>query len=151
MEVVHFLEILRDLGPEVIGSKVKEPLEGLRVAPYYGCTLLRPKEIGIDDPENPTIQNDIIGALGAEVVDNPYKTVCCGSYQTVQEKVAVAKLAHDILSHARAAGADVVTTFCPLCAFNLDNRQREVRELDPGFEPMPVLYATLYGVRSTDS
>lgn len=142
IEVVHFLEILKGLGEERIGKAVKVPLEGLKVAPYYGCTMLRPKEIGIDDPEDPTIQDDILRALGAETVDNPYKKMCCGSYQTVQDKHAVAELTHDILSHARAAGAEVVTTCCPLCAFNLDNRQKEVGEKYPDHEPIPVLYIT---------
>jgi len=142
VEVVHFLEILRGIDPETIRDRVKRPLEGLRVSPYYGCTLLRPKGIGIDDPESPTAQDEIVRLLGAEVVDNPKRTVCCGSYQTVANKEAVADLAYDILTSARAAGADVVTTFCPLCAFNLDNRQREVRERHPDFEHIPVLYLT---------
>jgi len=142
VEVVHFLEILREIEPERIAGLVSDPLEGLKVAPYYGCTLLRPKGIGIDDPERPTAQDDLIRLLGATVVDNPRKTVCCGSYQTDDNKDAVANLAYDILTHARAAGADVVTTFCPLCAFNLDNRQRVVMERHPDFEPMPVLYLT---------
>ncbi len=142
VEVLHFLEILREVDPERIRENVRRPLEGLRVAPYYGCTLLRPKGIGIDDPENPTAQDEIIGLLGAEVVGNPKRTVCCGSYQTVSNKEAVADLAYDILTSARTAGGDVVTTFCPLCAFNLDNRQREVSELHPDFEHIPVLYLT---------
>ena len=140
VEVVHFLEVLKEMDPEAISGRVVSPLEGLRVAPYYGCTLLRPKGIGIDDPEDPTIQRDLLESMGATVVDSPYKTVCCGSYQTVQDKYAVAELTHDILEHARTAGADAVTTFCPLCAFNLDNRQREVIEKHPGFTPMPVFY-----------
>ncbi|MBN2564249.1 MAG: CoB--CoM heterodisulfide reductase iron-sulfur subunit B family protein [Candidatus Eisenbacteria bacterium] len=142
VEVVHFLEILRGIDEDRIRSSVKQPLEGLRVAPYYGCTLLRPKGVGIDDPERPTVQDDLIRLLGVEVVDNPRKSVCCGSYQTVGNKYAVADLAYEILTHARAAGADVVATFCPLCAFNLDNRQREVVERHPDFEPIPVLYTT---------
>ncbi len=141
-EVVHFLEILKELDPEAIAKQVKTPLSDLNVAPYYGCTLLRPKSIGIDDPEDPTIQRELLEIMGAEVIDNPYKTVCCGSYQTVQDKHAVAGLTYDILSHARTAGAEAVTTFCPLCAFNLDNRQREVLEKHPDFEPMPVFYFT---------
>lgn len=141
-EVVHFLEILRDLGSERIAEAVKRPLAGLKVAPYYGCTMLRPKEIGIDDPEAPTIQDDLLRALGAEPVDNPYKKVCCGSYQVVQNRDAVANLAHDILSHARAVGAEAVTTCCPLCAFNLDNRQKDVQAKHPDYEPIPVLYIT---------
>lgn len=142
VDVVHFLEILRDLGSEAVGEAVKVPLEGLKVAPYYGCTMLRPKEVGIDDPEDPTVQEDLLRALGAEPVDNPYKKVCCGSYQVVQSRDVVIDLAHDILGHARAAGADVITTCCPLCAFNLDSRQNEIAETRPGFEPIPVLYIT---------
>ena len=142
IDVVHFLEILRDLGQETIREAVKMPLAGLKVAPYYGCTMLRPKEIGIDDPEDPTIQEDLLRALGAELVDNPYKKVCCGSYQTVPDKYAVAELTHDILTHARVAGADAVATCCPLCTFNLDNRQREVVEKYPAHEPLPVVYIT---------
>ena len=142
VEVVHFLELLRDLGPEVISEKVKRPLVGLKVAPYYGCMLLRPKDVGIDDPEEPTIQGDILTALGAEIVQNPYMKLCCGSYQTMSEKGAVARLAHDILDHARQDGAQVVVTSCPLCAFNLDIRQREVKEAYPDFEEIPVLYFT---------
>jgi len=142
VEVVHFLEILEDVGQEVIGEAVKVPLVGLKVAPYYGCTILRPKGIGIDDPEDPTIQDRLLTVLGAEPVDNPYKKVCCGSYQTVQNKAIVAELGYGILTHARAAGAEVITTCCPLCAFNLDNRQREIQREHPEFEPIPVVYIT---------
>lgn len=142
VDVVHFLEVLRDVGHERISEAVKAPLAGLKVAPYYGCTLLRPKEIGIDDPEAPTIQDDLLRALGAEPVDNPYKKVCCGSYQIVQNRDAVADLAYDILRHARIAGAEAMTTCCPLCAFNLDRSQREIGEKHPDHEPMPVLYIT---------
>jgi heterodisulfide reductase subunit B len=142
VEVVHLLELLRDMGPEVIAGKVETPLSGLRVAPYYGCMLLRPKEVGIDDPEEPTIQNHILTALGAEVVYNNYMKVCCGSYQTMHDKRAVAGLVYDILTHAQADGAQAISTSCPLCAFNLDNRQKVVKELYPEFEEMPVFYFT---------
>ena len=142
VEVVHFLELLRDLGQEAIAEKVKRPLAGLKVAPYYGCTLLKPKEVGIDDPEGPAIQRDIFTALGAEVVDHPYMRLCCGSYQTMGEKEAVIRLAHDILDRARKEGAEVVATSCPLCAFNLDSRQQQVKEAYPDFEEIPVVYFT---------
>jgi heterodisulfide reductase subunit B len=142
VEVVHFLELLRDLGPEEIAGKVKRPLEGLRVAPYYGCTLLKPKEVGIDDAEEPTIQSDIFTALGAGVVRHPHMRLCCGSYQTMGEQDAVVRLAHDILESARMSGAHVVATSCPLCAFNLDSRQAQVKEAYPGFEEIPVVYFT---------
>jgi heterodisulfide reductase subunit B len=141
-EVVHFLELLRDMGFDKIKEKVKKPLTGLKVAPYYGCMMLRPKGIGIDDPEDPTIQRDLLAALGAEVIDNPYKKVCCGSYQTVQHKDVVAGLAYDILAHAQREGAESITTSCPLCAFNLDNRQSEFEEEHPDFNRIPVFYFT---------
>lgn len=142
VEVVHFLELLRDLGPGAIGEKVENPLVGLRVAPYYGCMLLRPKEVGIDDPEEPTIQSDILNALGAEVVYNHYMKVCCGSYQAMHDRYAVAGLVYDILSHARADGAQAIATSCPLCAHNLDSGQKEVKERHPDFEEIPVFYFT---------
>jgi len=142
VEVLHFLEVLRELGFEKLEEKVKNPLEGLKIAPYYGCLMLRPREIGIDDPEEPTIQKELLEALGAEVVDNPYKVRCCGSYQTVNRKYIVADLAHDILSYAAREGAEAITLSCPLCSFNLDDRQREVKELYPSFREIPVFYFT---------
>jgi heterodisulfide reductase subunit B len=142
VEVIHFLELLRDLGPGAIAQRVSRPLDGLRVAPYYGCMMLRPKEIGIDDPEEPSIQKDILAALGAEVVYNHYMRLCCGSYQTMHEKQAVASLVYDIISHARADGAEAISTSCPLCAFNLESRQKEIKETYPDFEEFPVFYFT---------
>ncbi len=142
IEIVHLLEILRERGFDAVADKVSNSLEGLKVAPYYGCMLLRPKDIGIDDPENPTIQEDLIEALRATVIDTPYKKMCCGSYQTVQDRYAVAELAYDILTHAQREGAEVIVTACPLCAFNLDDRQKEVRERYPEFKSIPVLYFT---------
>ncbi len=142
VEVVHFLELLRDDGFAAVRDRVEIPLTGLKVAPYYGCMLLRPGGVGIDDPEEPTILDDLLSALGAEAVYNHYMKVCCGSYQAMHDKYAVAGLVHDILSHARAGGADAIATSCPLCAHNLDSGQREVKEMHPDFEEMPVFYFT---------
>jgi len=142
VEVLHFLELLRDIGFGKVKRTVKKNLSGLKIAPYYGCMILRPKEVSIDDPEAPTILDEVLQALGAEVVRTPYNKVCCGSYQTVQDKYTVAELAHDILGHAKSAGADAVATTCPLCAFNLDNRQKEVVQKYPEFEQMPIFYIT---------
>ncbi len=142
IEIIHFLELLEEIGFEEVKTKVKKPLSNLKIAPYYGCMLLRPKEIGIDDPEDPTIQADLLDTLGAEVIDFPYKKLCCGSYQTVHEKNAVANLTYDILTQARMEGADVLVTSCPLCAFNLDNRQKIVKQKHTEFPEIPVLYFT---------
>lgn len=144
VEVKHFLEILRDfVGFDKIKEKIVNPLKGLKVSAYYGCTLLRPREVGIDDPESPTIMDDFIKSLGAEPVDNPYKSLCCGSYHTVgKNKDIVAHRTYKIVNGARRNGADVIITSCPLCAFNLDNRQELTKKLHPDFKHMPILYFT---------
>jgi len=142
VEIIHLLTLLKEMGFDKVKKEVSNPLKKLKIAPYYGCMLLRPKEVGIDDPEDPTIQTDLLDALGAEVIDNPYKKVCCGSYQTVQNKDAVVNLTYNILTHAQKEGAEAITTSCPLCAFNLDNRQQEVKEKHPDFQQIPVFYFT---------
>ncbi len=143
VNVRHFLEILKEMGFYRLEDKVKKPLKGLKVSAYYGCTLLRPREVGIDDPEAPTIMEKFIESLGAEVVDNPYKSLCCGSYHTVGgNKDLVAERTYKIINEARRRGADLIITSCPLCAYNLDNRQELTKEMHPDFEHMPVIYFT---------
>jgi heterodisulfide reductase subunit B len=143
VEVVHFLELLRDqLGWDALAERVVRPLEGLKVAPYYGCLLLRPHdEIGLDDPEMPTILHDLIEALGAETVDFPYSVECCGSYLTVKEPEVSESLSQDIVASAREHGAQALITACPLCQFNMDYPQREGASGRTG-EEIPVLYFT---------
>jgi heterodisulfide reductase subunit B len=143
VRVAHLLEILRDdLGWEALAERVVRPLTGLRVAPYYGCLLLRPyEEIGLDDPEEPTILRDLVRALGAEPVDFPYNIECCGSYLTVKEPRVSETLSRDIVASARECGAQVLVTACPLCQFNLDYPQRETEAGLTGDE-VPILYFT---------
>lgn len=142
VEVVHFLQILRGIGFDKVKERVTKPLKNLKVAPYYGCMLLRPKEVGIDDPESPEVFEELINSLGAEAVDWELRSRCCGSYLTLNNKDAVVDLCYEILSDARYNDADVVITACPLCAFNLDNRQKEIKAKYPAFEQIPVLYFT---------
>ena len=160
VHVVHFLEVLRDdLGWEALAERVEacppsvppkaggegtgpSPLAGLRVAPYYGCLLLRPyEEVGLDDPEDPVILHDLVRALGAEPVDFPYNIECCGSYLTVKEPQVSETLSRDIVTSAREHGSQVIITACPLCQFNLDYPQRETEAGRIGNE-VPVLYFT---------
>lgn len=143
VKVVHFLQYLRDVvGVASIQKKIKKKLAGLKCVPYYGCMLLRPKECAIDDQEEPTIIKDLMVAAGAEVVDNPYKIECCGSYNTVNEKELVAKRTYRIVNTARNAGGEMIVLSCPLCRFNLDNRSKQAKELHSDFEPLPVVYYT---------
>jgi heterodisulfide reductase subunit B len=143
VKVMHLLELLRDdLGWDAVKERVRRPLKGLRVAPYYGCTLVRPTEAGIDDRESPTVMEDMLRALGATVVESPFKTECCGSYETVNRPELVAEKCHRILSDAVKREADVVITSCPLCEFNLDDRQENISNVAAGFPGIPVLYFT---------
>ena len=142
VKVLHLLELYKQIGVERIKEKVIAPLVGLKVAPYYGCLLLRPKKVSIDNLEDPTIMEDLIKALGAEPVDNPYKSKCCGTFHTVDKPYLVANLAYKILTYARRAGAEAIVLSCPLCAFNLENRQEDIKELYPDFQRMPVFYFT---------
>jgi len=143
VKVLHLLEILRDnVKPETIQAKIVKPLKDLKVANYYGCMLVRPKDIGLDDPENPTVMENLMSDLGAEPLDFPYRTECCGSYQTVDNPDMVVDRTFKILSSATSRGADVIAVSCPLCAFNLDHRQRETIKKHPEFKTIPILYFT---------
>lgn len=143
VKVLHLLEILRDdVKLENIAKKVTKPLQGLKIACYYGCLLVRPKDIGLDDVENPTILEKLMAALGASPVDFPHKTECCGAYQTVDKPQTVARRTFQILTSAMERGAEAVVVACPLCAFNLDHRQKQTVQLYPGFKNLPVFYFT---------
>jgi len=143
VEVLHLLEFLRDeVGYENLSGKVTNPLKGLKVAPYYGCMLLRPSEIGVDSMEEPKILEDLMQTLGAEVIHDPMRIECCGSYHTVNAVETVADRTYAILGSALRRGADVVVQSCPLCDFNLDHRQKEVAVRYSGFRQVPVLYFT---------
>jgi len=141
VEVVHLLDVLRGLGMEKISGHVVRPLEGLKVAPYYGCLLLRPRGVGVDDPDRPTVMEGVLEALGAEVVDIPYKGRCCGAYHSFLREDVVAELCHRILKQAADMGADVVALSCPLCEYNL-GRQELIERRYRDFRRIPVVYFT---------
>ena len=142
VDVVHFLSILKEYGFDKLAKKVTKPLKNLKVASYYGCTLLRPKSVGIDDAEDPTILENFIEALGAEAVDWDAKSRCCGSYHTVNNIDIVYRLVQGIIDDAKKNGADAIITSCPLCAFNLDVRQSEIKEKNSDYQTIPIYYFT---------
>ena len=143
VRVLHMLELLRDeIGLQRIAEGVTRSLEGLKVAPYYGCLLLRPAEIGVDDMEEPAVMKDILECAGIEGIDIPYKAECCGSYQTVNQVDVVVERTHRILGSAVKRGADALAVSCPLCFFNLDRRQKELKEVYRGFTGIPIFYFT---------
>ncbi|MCK4421015.1 CoB--CoM heterodisulfide reductase iron-sulfur subunit B family protein [candidate division WOR-3 bacterium] len=143
VEMIHYLQILRDeIGFDKIKDAVKKPLNGIKLAPYYGCLLLRPDEAAIDNPDSPSILEDLITSMGAEPIYFPFKNECCGAYQTVSEVELVVERTRNIIGNAKRNGADAILVSCPLCAFNLDNRQEDVLAKYPDFENIPILYFT---------
>lgn len=119
--VLHYLEVLRDrIGFDELAKRVKNPLTGRKIGAYYGCLLLRPsKEMGFDDPENPRIIEDFIRALGAEPVIYAMRNECCGGYITLEDRTYAARQVEQIMENARAGGAEMLITACPLCMYNL--------------------------------
>lgn len=143
VEVVHLFQVLRDdVGWESIREKVKAPLDGLVVAPYYGCTLLRPREVAIDDVERPTVLQDLVSTLGATPIDFPFATECCGSYQSVANWDSALERAWNILRAATTRGANVLALSCPLCAYNLGSAQKDLKQKYVEFEEIPIVYFT---------
>jgi heterodisulfide reductase subunit B len=142
-QVKHALEILRDeVGLQSLREKVGQGLKGICLAPYYGCMLLRPDGLGIDDAENPTLFQDVLRALGAEAASYPFQGECCGAYQTVMQPEVVGERTYVLVDGARRSGADAIVVSCPLCAFNLDQRQGIAGRLHSDFDAMPVFYIT---------
>ena len=145
VDVVHYLEVLKkDVGFDVLAEKVKKKLEGKKIAPYYGCLLLKPRnEMDLDDVENPTIFEEFLKAIGAESVEYPYKTECCGSYLSMANEEIASTAVGRILKSAYKAGADAMIVACPLCKYNLEEYQKELQEVTRNSEAkMPVYYFT---------
>ena len=120
--VLHFLEVLRDrVGFEELKKKVVNPLTGRKIGAYYGCLLLRPSDVmAFDDPENPTILEDFIRALGATPVVYPYRNECCGGYISLKEPNLAASMCDKITENAASFEAECLVTACPLCKYNLN-------------------------------
>ena len=144
VEVRHVLDVLvNHLGLDEIRAKVSRPLAGLRVACYYGCLLTRPPEVvAFDDAEHPTCMDELVAVAGAEPVEWPFKTECCGASLSMTHSGVVSRLAHKLLSMAQKAGADCLVVACPLCQVNLDLRQADAAKAHGAFRPTPVLYVT---------
>jgi len=140
VEARHAVEtFLEYAGLDAIRQRVQKPLKGLKVASYYGCATTRPpRYTGVESPENPTCMDEIVEALGAEPVDWSGKTDCCGSSLGITQTPVALELSAKILRSARAYGADLIVTACPLCQVNIEGRQKQMG-LD--FE-IPVLYIT---------
>jgi heterodisulfide reductase subunit B len=146
----HLLDIvMNDVGLDAVRRRVKKPLRDLRIAPYYGCLLTRPDLSGHpqDDLEYPVQLDELLSALGAEVIDYPLKTHCCGGHMTQISAETAYSLLYRLLRSAAEYQADVIAVTCPMCQLNLDGYQGQVnRAYETDFN-IPILYFTqLMGV-----
>ncbi|MFC1869909.1 CoB--CoM heterodisulfide reductase iron-sulfur subunit B family protein [Chloroflexota bacterium] len=142
VRVRHLTEVLvNDITPEVIATRVKRPLDGLKVAPYYGCQMVRP-DYGFDNPESPQSLDRLVASLGAEAVPYPMKNRCCGGSLIISEEELALGLIRRLLDSAAQNGARCIITPCPLCQINLDAYQGKVnRKFKTNFK-LPVFFVT---------
>ncbi|MBN2502739.1 MAG: CoB--CoM heterodisulfide reductase iron-sulfur subunit B family protein [Anaerolineales bacterium] len=140
----HLLPIItQDVGFDAIAEQVSKPLYNLRVAPYYGCLIVRPDYPGdFDSTEYPMDMDDLMTTLGAEVVDFPLKTQCCGGHMTQISEPTALELIRRLLKNASDYEADVIVTLCPMCQLNLDAFQDGVNRHFGTDYHIPILYFT---------
>jgi len=140
--VHHLMEVyVHDVGLEEIKAKVSHPLKGLRVAPYYGCQIMRPRK-DHEDIESPQFFEDLLSAVGAEPIDYPGRLRCCGGSLILTSRDAALNMVYILLQSAVDRGATVIATACPLCQVNLECYQQQVnQEYGTNFS-VPVLYFT---------
>ncbi len=144
LDIRHLLDVLiYDIGLDLIQSRVVRPLTGLRVAPYLGCMVPRPDyERRWSDHEHPIELDLLLKALGAEVIDFPLKTHCCGGHMTQIGPDTAFELIHRLLASAEEHGADLMATLCPMCQMNLDAYQSETNQHFGTSHHMPVVFFT---------
>jgi heterodisulfide reductase subunit B len=144
LRVRHLLDVVvNDIGLEAIAAKVTNPLKGLRVAPYYGCLIVRPAFQGVfDDHEYPTSLDRLLETLGARVVDFSMKAQCCGGHMTQISQPVALDMLRRIFKNAADSRADLIVTLCPMCQLNLDAYQGDVNRYFRTNFNLPVLYFT---------
>ncbi len=144
LDVRHLIDILvYDVGLDAIRSRVDRPLHGLRVAPYMGCMLPRPDyQHRWSDHEHPTELDDLLRALGADVVDYPLTTSCCGGHMTQIGPETAFELIRRLVADADERGAVLMATVCPMCQMNIDAYQNEMNHYFGTDYHMPVLFFT---------
>lgn len=140
VEVRHPLDILvNDYGISKVTENAKLSLNGIKVAPYYGCQIVRPVH-HFDDIDEPETMDNLLTALGAEVVHYPDKVRCCGGMlMTTFEDVAL-NLNNHLISTAELNGAEIIATTCPLCQMNLEAYQAQINEKYHTNHNMPIVY-----------
>jgi len=125
------------VGFDEIRRKTIKPFKDMKIAAYYGCMLLRPSTVmQFDNPENPSIMEDFISAIGATPVKFPYRNECCGGYLAIEDRDASRKASSNVIQYAAKHGAEALITACPLCLYNLNELSKN------GAGKIPVYYFT---------
>lgn len=142
--VKHFVEVLmKDIGVANLRKRIKNPLNGLKVACYYGCYLVRPPEVmQFDDSENPSILENLVEAMGGNALEWSGKVDCCGGGLNLTQTDITVQRSASILEMAQAAGAECITVACPMCQTSLDLRQSDIEKATGQKFGMPILYIT---------
>jgi heterodisulfide reductase subunit B len=143
--VHHLMQMfVNEVGLAAIKEKASHPLKGLRVAPYYGCHIIRPRkgDNGTAQLADPRFFEDLMSAIGAEPVTYPYRLRCCGGSLIATSRKAALGMLRDLVRSATDAGADVIATACPLCQINLECYQEEVNRAYGTNYRIPILYFT---------
>ncbi len=143
VEVVHFLTLLeQEVGWEKIKEQVKVPLTDLKIASYYGCTLQRPAEVGIEPFGSYALMTNMLEALGATPVPFNGADKCCGSYQVLDAEAGENSAGAAILNLASGAGIEALATSCPLCEYNLGKQQQQMLDKGNIEKNVPTYYFT---------
>ncbi|MFZ5639243.1 MAG: CoB--CoM heterodisulfide reductase iron-sulfur subunit B family protein [Bacillota bacterium] len=142
-KVLTIMEAIASVGTDKIAQAVKKPLTGLKVASYYGCYYVKPPKLThVDDPENPQLIDNLMKAIGAEAVDWPFKTECCGTSLIFQDVNTTLDMSRKVIDVATKAGAEVIVTACPVCEMNLDMRMESINKRFKTNYHIPVVYFT---------
>ena len=141
INVRHVAEVIRDLGPEIIGRQLQKPLKAWKAAAQHGCHLVRPSDVlHVDDPNRPTILDQIVSWVGATPVDYMQKMLCCGVGIRALDPDTNLIILRERLASIREAGANCIVTPCPFCFIQFDMGQREVNRKFNESYAFPVFY-----------
>jgi len=142
LRVRHLMEvILEDVGLEKVREKTTNPLKDLRVAPYYGCQLVRPRK-DHEEVEDPRYFEDLLSAIGAEPIEYALKTRCCGGSLIITSRTAALDMVYKLLKDAVDRQASVIATACPMCNVNLSVYQNQVNQTFGTHFSVPIMYFT---------
>jgi len=144
VRVLHFTEVLvNEIGLQKLRKHFTHTLNGLKVASYYGCLLVRPQDAtSFDDPENPTLIDQLVKSMGGESIDWPHKVACCGGGFAISRTDIVMELSNSILEMAKSSEAFCIAVACPMCQINLDMRQDNINKIKKTGYEMPIVYIT---------